>query len=231
MKTIGMIGGMSWESSSEYYRLVNRKIQHELGGYHSCQCIIYSVELAEIELLLREENWKELDRQMSVIAQKLEQAGADIIILCTNTIHNCSKAITDSISIPFLHIAEATGMEIIKRQISKVGLLGTKPTMEKDFYKKVLKDKFDISVVTPEKDTGEKIHRIIFDELVQGKFLKESRELIKFAINDLTAQGAEGIILGCTELPLIISESDVVIPLFNTTKLHAEKAVEWVLVH
>lgn len=229
MKTIGMIGGMSWESTAEYYRLVNQKIQKESGGFHSCKSIIYSVDFDEIELLLRNEDWKELDVIISGIALKLEKAGADLIILCTNTIHICSKAITENISVPFLHIAEATGMEIAKYKIKKVGLLGTRPTMEKDFYKEILHKKFDVQTVIPEEQDRKKIHEIIFNELVQGIFKDDSKAYLKSQIHELSKKGAEGIILGCTELPLLISDKDAEIPLFNTTKLHAEKAVEWIL--
>jgi aspartate racemase len=229
MKTLGMIGGMSWESTSEYYRLINQKVQKEFGGFHSCKSIIYSVDFDEIELLLRNENWEKLDVCISGIAQKLEKAGADLIILCTNTIHNCSKAITESISIPFLHIAEATGMEIAKQKLKKVGLLGTKPTMEKDFYKEVLYKNFDIQTVIPDEQDRKNVHEIIFNELVRGKFKNESKTYLKSQIHELKNKGAEGIILGCTELPLLLSDKDADIPLFNTTELHAEKAVEWIL--
>jgi aspartate racemase len=229
MKTLGMIGGMSWESTTEYYKIINQLTQKKLGSLHSCKCLLYSVEFAEIGLLLQNENWKEIGDIMSDISQKLEQAGADLIILCTNTIHNCSKAITENISVPFLHIAEATGLEIASQKIKKVGLLGTRPTMEKDFYKEKLNKKFDIQTVIPQPKDRKKIHEIIFNELVQGVFRDESKEYIKSIINELNSAGAEGIILGCTELPLLISDKDIDIPVFNTTELHARKAVEWVL--
>jgi len=229
MKTIGLIGGMSWESSIEYYKLINEKVKEMIGGFHSCKNLMYSVDFAEIEKLQHEDKWEELDQIMADSAKKLEYAGADIIVLCTNTMHLCSKAIKENISIPFLHIAEATGEEIVNRKIKKVGLLGTKFTMEKDFYKEVLREKFSIEVTIPNEQEREQMHKIIYGELVQGKIKEESREIYKTIISNLQKKGAKGVILGCTEIPLLISDSDVNIPTFNTTKLHAEKAVEWLL--
>ena len=229
MKTIGLIGGMSWESSIEYYKLINEKVKEMIGGFHSCKNLMYSVDFAEIEKLQHEDKWEELDQIMADSAKKLEYAGADIIVLCTNTMHLCSKAIKENISIPFLHIAEATGEEIVSRKIKKVGLLGTKFTMEKDFYKEVLREKFSIEVTIPNEQEREQMHKIIYGELVQGKIKEESREIYKTIISNLQKKGAKGVILGCTEIPLLISDSDVNIPTFNTTKLHAEKAVEWLL--
>jgi aspartate racemase len=227
MKTIGLIGGMSWESSVEYYKLINEKVNELLGGFHSCKCIMYSVDFAEIEKLQHQNKWEELDFIMADSAKKLEDSGADIIILCTNTMHLCSKAITDNISIPFLHIAEATGEEIVNRNVKKAGLLGTKFTMEKDLYKKILNEKFGIEIIIPDDEERNTVHRIIYEELVHGQIKDESRKLYKKIIGNLEKNGAEGVILGCTEIPLLISDSDLHIPVFNTTKLHAEKAVMW----
>jgi len=225
MKTIGLIGGMSWESSVEYYKLINEKVNKLLGGFHSCKSIMYSVDFAEIEKLQHQDKWEELNFIMADSAKKLEDAGADIIILCTNTMHLCSKAITDNISIPFLHIAEATGEEIVNRNVKKAGLLGTKFTMEKDLYRKILNKKFGIEIIIPDDEERNTVHRIIYEELVQGQIKDESREIYKEIIGNMQKNGAEGVILGCTEIPLLISDSDVDIPVFNTTKLHAEKAV------
>ena len=227
MKTIGLIGGMSWESSLEYYKFINEKVKEMFGELHSCQNLMYSVDFAEIAKLQHEGKWDELDQIMADCAVKLENAGADIIVLCTNTMHLCSKAIKEKISIPFLHIAEATGEEIVNSKIKRVGLLGTKFTMEKDFYKDVLKNNFSIEVIIPNEKERELVHQIIYGELVQGKISKESREIYKTIISNLQKNGAEGVILGCTEIPLLISDADVNIPTFNTTKIHAEKAVEW----
>jgi len=229
MKTIGLIGGMSWESSAVYYDLINKKVKEVLGGFHSCKSILLSVDFDEIEKLQHEGNWKMLDKIMANSAKQLELAGAEIIVLCTNTMHLCSKAIIENISIPFLHIAEATGLEIVKKGKKKVALLGTRFTMEKDFYKGFLLDKFGIEVIIPSKEEREQVHNIIYNELVHGKFKNSSREIYKGIIMNLEERGAEGVILGCTEIPLLISQSDVNITTFNTTTIHAEKAVEWAL--
>ncbi len=229
MKTIGLIGGMSWESSAVYYDLINKKVKNELGGFHSCKSIMVTVDFAEIEVLQHQGKWEELDEMMVASAKQLEAAGADIIVLCTNTMHLCYPAIIKNISVPFLHIAEATGLEIVKRNIKKIALLGTKFTMEKDFYKEFLLDKFGIEVIIPPLEDRDQVHRIIYQELVQGKIKNESRETYKQIIEKLQQRGAEGVILGCTEIPSLISDSDVSIPTFDTTTIHAEKAVEWAL--
>ena len=229
MKTLGLIGGMSWESSIEYYKLINEKTREILGGHHSCQSIMYTVDFDEIVKLQHEGKWKELDVIMADAAKKLEDAGADLIILCTNTMHLCTKAILEKISVPFLHIAEATGQEIIARKLKKVGLLGTKFTMEKDFYKEVLRNKFDIEIILPNQQEMDRVHAIIYQELVHGQIKEESREEYKMIIRRMEEAGAEGVILGCTEIPLLISPSDVNIPIFDTTTIHATKAVEWLL--
>jgi len=229
MRTIGLIGGMSWESSAVYYDLVNKKVREMLGGFHSCKNIMVTVDFAEIEKLQHLGEWKELDKMMVTSAKQLEAAGADIIVLCTNTMHLCYPAIIENISIPFLHIAEATGREIMKKKISKVALLGTKFTMEKDFYKDYLQEKFGIEVIIPTDEERLDIHRIIYQELVHGKFYDGSREIYKQIIGILEERGAQGVILGCTEIPLLISDADVNIPTFDTTTIHAEKAVEWAL--
>jgi aspartate racemase len=229
MKTIGLIGGMSWESSAVYYDLVNKKVREMLGGFHSCKNIMVTVNFAEIEKLQHSDQWEILDKMMVDAARQLEIAGADIVVLCTNTMHLCSPAIVKNISIPFLHIAEATGTEISKLKLNKVALLGTKFTMEKDFYKAYIFENFGIEVIIPTDEERIDIHRIIYKELVQGQIKDESREVYKKIIGNLEQRGAEGVILGCTEIPLLISASDVNIPTFDTTTIHAEKAVEWAL--
>lgn len=229
MKTIGLIGGMSWESSAVYYDLINKKVREILGGFHSCKSIMVTVDFAEIEVLQHKDEWEALDEMMVASAKQLEAAGADIVVLCTNTMHLCSPAIIANISIPFLHIAEATGMEIAKRELKKVALLGTKFTMEKDFYKEYIFKNFGIEVIIPTEEDRKQIHSIIYQELVHGQFKDESRETYKKIIKKLEQGGAEGVILGCTEIPLLISDSDVDIPIFDTTTIHAEKAVEWAL--
>jgi aspartate racemase len=229
MKTIGLIGGMSWESSAVYYDLINKKVRKKLGGFHSCKNVMVTVDFAEIEKLQHLEEWGKLDDLMVASAKQLEAAGADMVVLCTNTMHLCYPAIVNNIGIPFLHIAEATGMEIMKKNISKVALLGTKFTMEKDFYKDYLQKKFGIEVIIPTDEERLDIHRIIYQELVHGKFYDDSREIYKQIIGNLEHRGAQGVILGCTEIPLLISDADVNIPTFDTTTIHAEKAVEWAL--
>lgn len=227
MKTIGFIGGMSWESSVVYYEIANRKVRELMGAFHSCKNIMLTVDFDEIQRLQHTNKWEELDSIMADAAKRLELAGADIIVLCTNTMHLCEDAIKKSISVPFLHIAEATAQEIVKRNIKRIALLGTKFTMEKDFYKGLLTNKYNIEVLIPNEQERETIHSIIYNELVQGVIAPASRAKYVEIINRLEAQGAQGVILGCTEIPLLISDADVNIPTFNTTQIHAEKAVEW----
>ena len=224
MKTIGLIGGMSWESTKVYYELINKNIQQLLGGFHSAKIILYSVDFAEIEKLQHEGNWNELCRLMSHAAQKLEKAGADFILLCTNTMHLCHDSITRNISVPFLHIAEAAGEIISSQKIRKVALLGTRFTMEKDFYKTILKEKFGIDVLVPPPEDRELVHKIIYNELVHGIIKSESKQKFQTIIRKLQNEGAEGVILGCTEIPMLISENDPEIPVFDTTKIHAHAA-------
>jgi len=226
MKTIGLIGGMSWESTKVYYELINKKIQQLLGGFNSARIVLYSVDFAEIEKLQHENNWQELCQLMSEAAQKLEKAGAEMVLLCTNTMHLCSDSIIQNISVPFLHIAEAAGQKIASQKIRKIGLLGTRFTMEKDFYKTLLNQQFGMEVIIPGEAERERVHRIIYEELVHGKIRSESREKMKTIIQHLQEKGAEGVILGCTEIPLLISQKDADIPIFDTTQIHAEKAAE-----
>lgn len=229
MKTIGLIGGMSWESSAVYYSIINRKVREILGGFHCAKCIMVTVEFAEIQRLQHTEDWNALETIMVKSAKQLEAAGADFVILCTNTMHLCSPAIVKNISIPFLHIAEATGMKIAEMDLKKVALLGTKFTMEKDFYKTYILEQFGIEVIIPAEEDREIIHNTIYNELVQGVIKDESRLKFQQIIGSLEKRGAEGVILGCTEIPSLISKSDVSIPVFDTTAIHAEKAVEWAL--
>ncbi len=229
MKTIGLIGGMSWESSAVYYSLINRKVKEKLGGFHSCKSIMVTVDFAEIEKLQHQGRWNELDQMMADSAMQLEAAGADIVVLCTNTMHLCTPAILEKISIPFLHIAEATGLEIQSQGLKKIALLGTKFTMEKDFYKKYIHDNFGIEVIIPNEFERGQVHDVIYGKLVQGIIDDKSRDIYKKIIGNLENQGAEGVILGCTEIPLLISDTDVNIPVFDTTTIHAHRAVNWAL--
>jgi len=229
MKKIGLIGGMSWESSLVYYEIINEKVREILGGFHSARCVMESVDFAEIEKLQHANDWDSLNDKMVEAAQNLEKAGADIVILCTNTMHLCSDAITRNISIPFLHIAEATGKKIKEQKIQKVLLLGTKFTMEKDFYKKILHNDFGIEVLIPNTNDRNTVHQIIYEELVHGIIQPESKKKYQEIIEKAVKNGAEGVILGCTEIPLLIQSGDVDIPVFDTTRIHAEAAVEFAL--
>lgn len=229
MKTIGLIGGMSWESSLEYYRIVNETVKEKLGGLHSCKCLMYSVDFGVIEALQHQNKWDELTKLMIEAAQNLKHGGADFIVICTNTMHKMAPEIETATGLNVLHIADVTGAAISKDQIQKVGLLGTRFTMEGDFYKKRLKDNYDIEVIIPEDADRQIIHDIIYNELCLGIIKDDSRQKYIDIINKLCANGAEGIILGCTEIPLLIKQSDVLIPVYDTTKIHAESAVEFAL--
>ena len=229
MKTMGLIGGMSWESSLEYYRIVNETVKEKLGGLHSCKCLMYSVDFGVIEALQHQNKWDELTKLMIEAAQNLKHGGADFIVICTNTVHKMAPEIETATGLNVLHIANVTGAAISKDQIQKVGLLGTRFTMEGDFYKKRLKDNYDIEVIIPEDTDRQIIHDIIYNELCLGVIKDDSRQKYIDIINKLCANGAEGIILGCTEIPLLIKQSDVLIPVYDTTKIHAESAVEFAL--
>ena len=229
MKTIGLIGGMSWESSLEYYRIINETAKLKLGGLHSAQCLMYSVDFEKIEVLQHEEKWDELTEIMIDVAQKLKNGGADFIIICTNTMHKMANDIERRAGIKVLHIAEVTGQQIVKKGIKKVGLLGTKFTMEQDFYKKVLRDKFSIDVIIPDENEREIVHGIIYNELCKGIISEASKKKYIKIINNLALKGAEGVVLGCTEIPLLIQQEDVDLPVFDTTTIHAISAVEFAL--
>ena len=229
MKTMGLIGGMSWESSLEYYRIVNETVKEKLGGLHSCKCLMYSVDFGVIEALQHQNKWDELTKLMIEASQNLKHGGADFIVICTNTMHKMAPEIEHATGLNVLHIADVTGAAISKNQIQKVGLLGTRFTMEGDFYKKRLKDNYDIEVIIPEDADRQIIHDIIYNELCLGLIKDDSRQKYIDIINKLCANGAEGIILGCTEIPLLIKQSDVLIPVYDTTKIHAESAVDFAL--
>ncbi|UII77902.1 aspartate/glutamate racemase family protein [Flagellimonas sp. HMM57] len=229
MKTIGLIGGMSWESSKIYYQYVNEMIKEKLGGSHSSKSILTSVDFDEIERYSFSGEWDKIGDLMAVHAKKLEKAGADVVVLCTNTIHLVSEVITQAINVPFLHIANATGEAIVKSGIKKVALLGTKFTMEKDFYTKILREQYNLEVLVPEAEDMDILQSIIYNELVKGIFKTESKEICLEIIKKMEAQGAEGVILGCTELPLLIPDNEVAIATFDTTRIHAQKAVDFTL--
>ncbi|GGG12565.1 racemase [Dokdonia pacifica] len=229
MKTIGLIGGMSWESSKLYYEFLNTRVKELMGGSHSAKCIMVSVNFAEIEYLTFKGDWEAIGELMKQAAQQLESAGADIVLLCTNTIHLVSSYISESITIPFLHIATTVGNSIKNKGLKKIALLGTKFTMEKDFYTKTLMNDFGLEILIPDMNDRQIVHDIIYNELVKGQFTDVAKQKNINIINKLKNQGAQGVILGCTELPILISALDTDIPIFDTSKIHAYKAVEWSL--
>lgn len=220
-----MIGGMSWESSAEYYRLVNEAVKQKLGGLHSAKCILFSVDFEEIERLQREDRWEEAGDILAQAASSLEKAGADLIILCTNTMHKVIRAIEKGTSVQVIHIADATAQKIRAAKLGSIGLLGTKYTMEMDFYTSRLK-KSGLTVLVPEETARNEINRIIFEELCLGEIRQSSKEYYQTAISKLVEEGAEGIVLGCTEIGLLIKPEDSPVPIFDTAEIHAQAAVE-----
>lgn len=230
MKTIGLIGGMSWESSLLYYQLINQRVNEKLGGHHSARSLMYSVDFDEIKNLQFQGKWNEATHIMIDAAQRLEAGGADFILICTNTMHKMAKEVEESVKIPLLHIADPTAEELVKHGMKKVALLGTAFTMEQDFYKGRLKDKFGLDVMVPGEADRKLLHDIIYQELCLGIIKDESRQSYLRIINELDQQGAEAVILGCTEIALLISQEDCGVPLYDTTRLHAEAAVDYALV-
>ncbi len=229
MKTIGLLGGMTWESTLEYYRIINERVSQRLGGVHSAKCLMLSVDFAEIEELQTSGRWEEATRLMVEAAQTLEHGGADFIVICTNTMHKMADAVSAGVRVPLLHIADAAAESIRKQGLTKIGLLGTRFTMEEDFYKRRLTEKFGLEVIVPEKDDRAVINRVIYEELGIGRFLPESKAEYLRIIAGLANRGAQGIILGCTEIGLLVKQADCAVPLFDTTLLHAEAAVDYAL--
>jgi len=226
MKTIGMLGGMSWESTASYYKAINEGVKNSLGGLHSAKICLYSVDFDEIEKLQHQGLWDETSKILSQAAQSIEAGGADFLLICTNTMHKVAPEIEASISIPVLHIADATAEKLISDNLKCVGLLGTRFTMEQNFYKGRLTEKFAIKVIVPESKQQQTIHDIIYSELCLGEIKEESRQKYLEIINDLQAQGAEAVILGCTEIALLVQQADTNVPLYDTTEIHAAKAVK-----
>ena len=229
MKTIGLIGGMSWESSLEYYRILNQTTRDRLGGLHSAKIILFSVDFADMAAMQHENRWDDISEILVEAAQQLQMAGASMVLVCANTMHRLADDIEAHISIPLLHIADATAEAIKAQGIQRVGLLGTKFTMEADFYRQRLAEHHGLEVIIPKAPGREAVHRIIYDELCQGRFTPESRQAVLALGQDLAEAGAAGVVLGCTELELLVGDSLATVPLFPTTRLHAEAAVKLAL--
>ena len=229
MKTIGILGGMSWESTQLYYRIINTGINRKLGGTHSAKIILHSFNFAELEQLQNHNNWREIASLLSNAAQKLEACGADCIVIATNTMHRVASDIAKAITIPILHIADATAQAIVAQGIQKVGLLGTKFTMEQDFYRSILTDKYQLEVVIPEKKQRAVVHDIIYNELCRGIIDQKSKQKYIAVVEGLSDRGAEAVILGCTEIGLLLQQQNTKLPLFDTTTLHADTVVNYAL--
>lgn len=223
MKTIGLIGGMSWESTVDYYRLVNEVVKRERGGLHSAKVILVSVDFQEIETYQFAGQWDKSAAVLIDAAKKLEAAGADFVLICTNTMHKIAEQVESAITIPLLHIAKVTGDTLIDKGIRKVGLLGTIFTMEQAFYRQEIEAK-GIEVVVPNQEDRQLVSQVIYEELCLGVISEDSRRTYLRIIAELAAQGAEGVILGCTEIGLLVKQEDTLVPLFDTTQIHAERA-------
>lgn len=228
MKTLGLLGGMSWESTLSYYRILNERVRDRLGGLHSAKLVLHSVDFAGIEALQRADDWRAAGAQLADAARGLRAAGADAIVICTNTMHRVAPAIEVAVDIPLLHIADATAMRIHEAGLSRVALLGTRFTMEQAFYRERI-EAAGIAVCVPDAAQREQVHRVIYDELCLGVVRDASREAYRRIIDDLVARGAQGVILGCTEIGLLVGADDADPPLFDTTRIHAESAIDWAL--
>ncbi|CBS90055.1 Putative aspartate racemase (plasmid) [Azospirillum lipoferum 4B] len=228
-KVIGLIGGMSWESSAEYYRIVNERVRDRLGGLHSARCLMWSFDFAEIEALQHAGRWDDATALMIDAARRLERGGADFVVICTNTMHRMADQVQAAIGLPLLHIADPTAERIRAAGLRRVGLLGTAFTMEQDFYKGRLVQKHGLEVLVPDDADRSTVHRVIYDELVQGRIEEASRQAYRGVIARLVERGAEAVILGCTEIMLLVRPEDSPVPLYDTTAIHAEAAVELAL--
>jgi len=229
MKTIGLVGGISWESTLEYYRVINQYTKERLGGFHSAKLVLYSVDFAEVEVRQHQGRWDELAGLMIDAAQRVERAGAELLVICANTMHRMADDVRRNIRIPIVHIGDVTAEAVKARSIKVVGLLGTRFTMEQDFYKQRLIQNHGLEVIIPEEKEREDIHRILYNELCLGEIKERSKGTFMKIIANLESRGAQGIILGCTEIPLLVSQEDYRIPLFDTTTLHARAAVDFAL--
>jgi aspartate racemase len=229
-RVIGLVGGMSWESSAQYYRLINEGVRDRLGGLHSARCLMWSVDFAEIAELQHAGRWAEATSLVIEGARRLERGGADLLVICTNTMHLMADEVQAAVALPLLHIADPTAERIRASGFSRVGLLGTAFTMEQDFYKGRLASRHGLEVLVPDPTDRAEVHRVIYDELVKGRVVESSRQTYRQIIDRLVQRGAQAIIMGCTEIMLLVKPEDSAVPLFDTTALHAEAAVEWALV-
>lgn len=229
MKTIGLLGGMSWESTVPYYRIINEMVGERLGGLHSARLVLYSVEFQEIENLQHQGHWDEAGDILTRAAAALEAAGAEFLVICTNTMHKVAAQIEAGIGIPLLHIADATAEEVNAAGVATVGLLGTRFTMEQDFYRGRLEQNHGLRVLVPSEAGRDTVHRVIYEELCLGKVREDSRAAFRRIIEGLVQRGAEAVILGCTEISMLVRVEDSPVPIFDTTEIHARKAVEWAL--
>jgi aspartate racemase len=229
MRTLGLIGGMSWESTIPYYRWINETVKEQLGGLHSARMVLYSVDFHEIEALQRSGDWAVAGALLAKAARAVEAAGAEALVLCTNTMHKVAPAIQAAVAIPLLHIADATAAAIAAAGISSVGLLGTRFTMEQDFYKDRLQHGFGLRVITPDDADRAIVHRVIYEELCLGRITDVSRTEYRRIMGKLVERGAQAIILGCTEITLLVGPTDAAVPLFDTTRIHAHRAAQWAL--
>lgn len=226
MKTIGLIGGMSWESTVTYYQIINRRVQERLGGLHSARCLLYSFDFHDIETLQHQGEWEEATRLMCLAAQTLQRAGADLLVICTNTMHKMAEPVQHSVGIPLVHIADTTARRIHDARLTRVGLLATRFTMEEPFYTGRLRDKHNLDVRVPSEKDRQAVHDIIYNELCRGKIDEASRTRYRAVIQSLVDDGAQAVILGCTEIGLLVYESDSPVPLFDTARIHAEEAAD-----
>jgi aspartate racemase len=229
VKTIGLLGGMSWESTVPYYQTINRVVGERLGGLHSAEILLYSVDFHEIEQLQQAGRWEESGELLSNAARALQSAGAEFLVLCTNTMHRVAPQVETHVSIPLLHIADATAERISFAGLRRVGLLGTRFTMEQEFYRGRLEERYGLEVAVPSEEDRESVHRIIYGELCRGQILERSRAEYRRVVSELVARGCEGVILGCTEVGLLLRSSDVQVPIFDTAQIHAEKAALYAL--
>ncbi len=229
MKTIGLLGGMSWESTVLYYQLINQQVRERLGGLHSAKIALVSVDFHEIEALQRDNDWSGAAARLSKAALQVEGAGADVLLICTNTMHKVAQEIEECIAIPILHVVDATAIRLKNDGIQSVGLLGTRFTMELDFYRNRFQDRYGIEVIVPDQSARDEVHRVIYEELCLGQIRDKSRDIYLEIINQLGQAGAEGIVQGCTEIVLLVQQCHTTLPLYDTTSIHAESAVQWAL--